>query len=184
MSAFTNKAAGITGGNSGIELPKIQEFRRQKAMDEPGQTPPTAATNPFLSGNFAPVEAEITCFDLEVHGRIPEGLDGRFLRIGPNPIGPVARTRPEPEAWRHTLLERALSHRGRHDGRPKCRAAAGANGQGRLHRVSAELGYVARGVPGWGIHSPFALMACGLVLHGVVMLAVMRRELGLCAGRN
>jgi hypothetical protein len=47
------------------------------------------ATNPFLSGNFAPVEAETTCFDLGVHGRIPEGLDGRFLRIGPNPIGPV-----------------------------------------------------------------------------------------------
>ncbi len=58
-------------------------------MDEPRQAPPTTATNPFLSGNFAPVEAETTCFDLEVHGRIPEGLDGRFLRIGPNPIGPV-----------------------------------------------------------------------------------------------
>ena len=35
------------------------------------------------------MEAETTCFDPEVHGRIPEGLDGRFLRIGPNPIGPV-----------------------------------------------------------------------------------------------
>ncbi|MBV8559054.1 MAG: carotenoid oxygenase family protein [Planctomycetaceae bacterium] len=58
-------------------------------MDEHRPTPPTTATNPFLSGNFAPVEAETTCFDLEVHGRIPEGLDGRFLRIGPNPIGPV-----------------------------------------------------------------------------------------------
>ena len=58
-------------------------------MDEPRQAPPTTATNPFLSGNFAPVEAETTGFDLEVHGRIPEGLDGRFLRIGPNPIGPV-----------------------------------------------------------------------------------------------
>ncbi|MBV8074843.1 MAG: carotenoid oxygenase family protein [Planctomycetaceae bacterium] len=58
-------------------------------MDEHRPTPPTTATNPFLSGNFAPVEAETTCLDLEVHGRIPEGLDGRFLRIGPNPIGPV-----------------------------------------------------------------------------------------------
>ena len=58
-------------------------------MDEPRQAPPTAATNPFLSGNFAPVEAETTCLDLEVHGKIPEGLDGRFLRIGPNPIGPI-----------------------------------------------------------------------------------------------
>ncbi len=58
-------------------------------MNEPRQTSPTTATNPFLSGNFAPVEAETTSFDLEVRGRIPEGLDGRFLRIGPNPIGPV-----------------------------------------------------------------------------------------------
>ncbi len=58
-------------------------------IDEPRQAPPTTATNPFLSGNFAPVEAETTSFDLGVHGRIPEGLDGRFLRIGPNPIGPI-----------------------------------------------------------------------------------------------
>jgi hypothetical protein len=30
-------------------------------MDEPRQATPTAAINPFLSGNFAPVEAETTC---------------------------------------------------------------------------------------------------------------------------
>jgi carotenoid cleavage dioxygenase len=58
-------------------------------MDELRQAPTTTATNPFLSGNFAPVDAETTSFDLEVHGKIPEGLDGRFLRIGPNPIGPI-----------------------------------------------------------------------------------------------
>jgi carotenoid cleavage oxygenase len=62
-------------------------------MAEPRQAPPTTATNPFLSGNFAPVEAETTCFDLVVHGKIPQGLDGRFLRIGPNAIGPVAPLR-------------------------------------------------------------------------------------------
>ena len=39
-------------------------------------------------------------------------------------------------------------------------------------------------VLGWGIDSLFALMACGLVLYGVVMLAVMHRELGLRAGRS
>lgn len=42
-------------------------------------------------------------------------------------------------------------------------------------------GTLALGVFGWGIDSLFALMACGLALHGVVMVAVMRRELGLCA---
>jgi hypothetical protein len=64
MSPFTNKAAGITGGNSGIDVANIQEFSGQTTIDEPRGTPKTAATHPFLSGNFAPVEAETTCFDL------------------------------------------------------------------------------------------------------------------------
>jgi carotenoid cleavage dioxygenase len=49
---------------------------------------PTSA-NPFLQGNFAPVEVETTAFDLSVTGQIPEELNGRLLRIGPNPHGPV-----------------------------------------------------------------------------------------------
>jgi hypothetical protein len=48
-------------------------------MDEPSQATSTAATNPFLSGNFAPVEAETTCFDLEV----------------PQPAGRLNRTSPK-----------------------------------------------------------------------------------------
>jgi putative MATE family efflux protein len=48
--------------------------------------------------------------------------------------------------------------------------------------VAGVLGSVALGVLGWGIDSLFALMACGLVLYGLVMVAVMRRELGFCAG--
>ena len=50
--------------------------------------------------------------------------------------------------------------------------------------VAGALGSLALGVLGWGIDSLFVLMACGLVLYGVVMAVVMRRELGLCAGRN
>jgi putative MATE family efflux protein len=50
--------------------------------------------------------------------------------------------------------------------------------------VAGALGAVALGVLGWGIDSLFALMACGLVLYGVVMVAVMRRELGLCPERR
>jgi putative MATE family efflux protein len=45
--------------------------------------------------------------------------------------------------------------------------------------VAGALGSVGLGVLGWGIDSLFALMACGLVSYGVVMVAVMRRELGL-----
>jgi carotenoid cleavage dioxygenase-like enzyme len=45
--------------------------------------------NPYLSGNFAPIEEELTSFDLDVTGEIPRELEGRLLRIGPNPIGPI-----------------------------------------------------------------------------------------------
>jgi carotenoid cleavage dioxygenase len=44
-------------------------------------------TNPYLSGNFAPVEDELTVGELPVTGSLPTELDGRLLRIGPNPIG-------------------------------------------------------------------------------------------------
>ena len=50
--------------------------------------------------------------------------------------------------------------------------------------VAGAVGSLALGVLGWEIDSLFALMACGLVSYGVVMAAVMRRELGLCARRN
>ncbi|MFJ9035725.1 carotenoid oxygenase family protein [Streptomyces sp. NPDC102406] len=42
--------------------------------------------NPYLRGLFAPVREEVDARDLEVTGRIPAGLDGRFLRNGPNPL--------------------------------------------------------------------------------------------------
>lgn len=44
--------------------------------------------NPYLSGNFGPVEDELTALDLDVTGEIPRELEGRFMRIGPNPINP------------------------------------------------------------------------------------------------
>ncbi|MCH2169149.1 carotenoid oxygenase family protein [Myxococcota bacterium] len=43
-------------------------------------------SNPFLTGNYGPVEDETTAFDLPVEGRIPDELAGRLLRIGPNPV--------------------------------------------------------------------------------------------------
>jgi carotenoid cleavage dioxygenase len=43
-------------------------------------------TNPYLEGNFAPVVEEITAEALPVTGTLPEHLDGRYLRIGPNPL--------------------------------------------------------------------------------------------------
>jgi carotenoid cleavage dioxygenase len=43
--------------------------------------------NRFLGGSFAPVEEEITAFDLPVTGALPAELNGRYLRNGPNPLG-------------------------------------------------------------------------------------------------
>ena len=49
----------------------------------------TTVANPYLAGNFAPVLDETTATELPVTGTLPESLDGRLLRIGPNPTGPV-----------------------------------------------------------------------------------------------
>lgn len=46
------------------------------------------AMNKFLQGNLAPVTEETTATDLKVIGTLPPELDGRYLRNGPNPIGP------------------------------------------------------------------------------------------------
>lgn len=51
--------------------------------------------NPFLLGGFAPVADELTVDDLPVHGTIPAGLDGVYLRNGPNPaFKPISYTFP------------------------------------------------------------------------------------------
>ena len=42
-------------------------------------------SNPYLSGNCAPIHDELTVDELEVVGTIPVGIEGTFLRNGPNP---------------------------------------------------------------------------------------------------
>jgi carotenoid cleavage dioxygenase-like enzyme len=54
----------------------------------------TLVQNRYLSGNFAPVTEELTVTELPVTGTLPAGLDGRYLRNGPNPI-----TAPDPETY-------------------------------------------------------------------------------------
>lgn len=46
-------------------------------------------TNRYLEGEFAPLSEEHTLTDLETIGTIPDHLDGRYLRNGPNPIGEI-----------------------------------------------------------------------------------------------
>lgn len=45
--------------------------------------------NRYLAGNYRPVEHETTLGGLAVTGTIPPYLDGRYLRIGPNPVAEV-----------------------------------------------------------------------------------------------
>jgi carotenoid cleavage dioxygenase len=42
--------------------------------------------NPYLAGNFGPVDVETTAVDLPVTGTLPPELRGRYLRNGPNPV--------------------------------------------------------------------------------------------------
>lgn len=46
----------------------------------------TLDASPYLADNYAPLTEEFTALDLEVTGAIPEELEGRLLRNGPNPI--------------------------------------------------------------------------------------------------
>jgi carotenoid cleavage dioxygenase-like enzyme len=52
------------------------------------------STVSFLDGNFAPVDYEVTAVDLEVTGSLPPELEGRLVRIGPNP-----KTPPDPATY-------------------------------------------------------------------------------------
>ncbi|GJP58677.1 hypothetical protein CLOP_g2072 [Closterium sp. NIES-67] len=53
------------------------------ASSAPPKSPPR---NPYLSGNFQPVANEVPEeLDCAVIGHIPSGLQGRFIRNGPNP---------------------------------------------------------------------------------------------------
>ncbi len=54
-------------------------------LDETAGPAAAPSGNPYLEGNFAPVADEVTAWDLPVDGTLPEALDGRYLRNGPNP---------------------------------------------------------------------------------------------------
>ncbi|BBX85083.1 carotenoid oxygenase family protein [Mycolicibacterium aubagnense] len=61
-------------------------------------------TNRYLEGAFAPLHDEYTLTDLAVTGTIPDYLDGRYLRNGPNPIGEV-----DPELY-HWFIGDGMVH--------------------------------------------------------------------------
>lgn len=58
---------------------RFGEFNRQRMK-------PLDLPHPFLTGLYAPVAEEKTLTRLQVSGTIPAELDGRYIRIGPNPL--------------------------------------------------------------------------------------------------
>jgi len=62
----------------------LSDFNRKRM-------PRDAAAHPFLTGIHTPMREEKTLEDLAVTGTIPAALDGRYLRIGPNPVEPDPR---------------------------------------------------------------------------------------------
>lgn len=63
----------------GAGLGLVADFNRRRLPEE---------DNPFLTGIHTPMREEKTLTDLVVTGTIPAALDGRYLRIGPNPAAP------------------------------------------------------------------------------------------------
>jgi carotenoid cleavage dioxygenase len=57
----------------------------------------------YVQGNYAPVREEVTAFDLPVTGAVPAELDGRLLRIGPNPYH-------DPSPSDHWFLGDGMAH--------------------------------------------------------------------------
>ena len=54
--------------------------------------------HPYLTGIHQPMTDEKTLTELTVTGLIPQSLDGRYLRIGPNPIKPNAAGHQRPSS--------------------------------------------------------------------------------------
>ena len=67
--------------NKGVGL--VAAYNRSRLSD--------GKPHPFLSGVHVPMREEKTLVDLDVDGTIPAALDGRYLRIGPNPVEPDPR---------------------------------------------------------------------------------------------
>ena len=70
----------------------------RKRMKEP------AGGHPYLTGVHKPMTEEVTLADLKIDGDIPAQLDGRYLRIGPNPV-----TAPD-EASYHWFTGDGMAH--------------------------------------------------------------------------
>ncbi|MCA1661277.1 MAG: carotenoid oxygenase family protein, partial [Novosphingobium sp.] len=74
-TSFRDAIVGTVG--KGIETVAAFNRSRMKPVE-----------HPFLSGIHQPMSDELTLAELRVEGAIPPGLDGSYMRIGPNPYAP------------------------------------------------------------------------------------------------
>lgn len=74
----------------------VAEFNRNRLKSD--------GEHPFLTGIHEPMNDERTIVDLKVTGTIPAELDGRYVRIGPNPA-----TKPNEAAY-HWFLGDGMIH--------------------------------------------------------------------------
>lgn len=64
----------------------IEPYAAQQQEGEHAMAAVLENTPSHLRGNGRPVSEELTITDLKVTGKIPDGLDGRYLRNGANPL--------------------------------------------------------------------------------------------------
>ena len=76
---------GVVGALLSPVVAGIASFNRRRL-------PPRDAPHPLLTGIHQPMTDELTLTDLAVEGTIPPELDGRYVRIGPNPAAPDPRS--------------------------------------------------------------------------------------------
>ena len=118
------------------------------------------STSHLLTGAYRPVTDEVTVHDLPVEGQLPAELDGRFLRVGPNPLG-----RHDPNVD-HSLAGDAMVHALRlRDGR----AQWYRNRWLRTDQVTAAFGELPTPGPRFGLSDN---ANAGLVQHAGRLLAV------------
>ena len=82
MTVAERAAALIEGAARGVSSPLVSGI----AAFNRWRLPPRDAPHPLLTGLHQPMTEELTLTDLVVDGVIPAELDGRYVRIGPNPV--------------------------------------------------------------------------------------------------
>lgn len=83
-----NAEADAVSGVASSEGGPAVDAKATDTARQAGESTSTWPNNPFLQGNFAPVQEEITADQLPVTGQLPADLRGMYVRNGPNPQFP------------------------------------------------------------------------------------------------